>query len=227
MSRKTHARFHNGRNPHVKGIRLSDESGELTHLILSGMFGEDRLLLSLQGVGEIVEDVIVITDDALEPDDLPSYRQDRAIESDGWEALYASEDISPTDLHGIVIAVVDGRVAVTGNVRERKAAEDVGASLRKVEGVLSVEDETFSDREIEMSLTVVLAKEHRDVSSRLLVHSQLGRIELSWPASADASMHATMQLVRSVPGVRAVENNLARANAFPVGPEQEASEAKP
>ena len=227
LSRRTQAEFHNGRRPRVLGVRISDEDRGLTHLILSGLIGEDRLLLSLQGVGELEGDVIAITDDALEPDDLPSYRRDRDMKSDAWEALYASGYISPTDLHGIEIAVAEGRAILTGNVRERDAAEDIGVILRNVEGILSVEDGTVSDRELEMSLTALLAREHRDISDRLRVHSQLGRIEISGPALAETSMHAIMQLVSSMPGVLAVEERSATPNAVPGEPEQKVSEARP
>ena len=227
LSRRTRVEFHGGRRPHVKGIRISDEDGGLTHLVLSGLIGEDRLLLSLRGVGELDGDIVAINDDALEPDDLPSYRRDMDIKSDAWEALYASGYVSPTDLHGIEIAVAEGRAMLTGNVRARDAAEDIGVLLQNVDGILSVEDGIVSDRELEMGLTALLAKEHWDISERLLVHSQLGRIEISGPAPEDASMPAIMQLVRSMPGVREVEHKPATANAFPGVPEQEASEARP
>ena len=227
LGHDTRAEFGGGGGPRVMGVRMSDDDKHLTHVVLKGMIMENRLLLALEDIGGIDEDYITTAEEALEPDDLPSYRRDGDIENDAWEALFASGDLSPTDLHGIAIAVVDGRVAITGNVREREAARDIGDILRTIEGVLSVEDEAVSDRELEISITALIAREHWAVRDQLLIHCQMGRVEIGGPMPTAASLHAIMQQMRSMPGVRSVEDKLVMANTVLDEPGQEVSAATP
>ena len=227
LSRETRVAFHDRSGRRVLGVRMSDGDKRLTHLVLKGKITENRLLLALEDISGIEADFFATADEGLEPDDLPSYRMDDDIENDIWEALFASGDISPTDLQGVEIAVVDGQATLAGNVRERATAKDIGVILRNVEGVLSVEDAAASDREVELSLAAYLSREHRDIFDQLLVHCQMGRIEISGAIPTEASMHAILQQVRSTPGVRTVEENLVIANAAPGETEHEVSEARP
>ena len=209
----------------LKGLRLERQDSSLTHLIVARPgLGRRSLLLPLDRIIELGSARIALDLETADLIGFPDYRLDRDIKGDVWEALYASEQMSQVDLKGIRVHVVDGLVALEGNVRTSSVARQAVAIAASVSGVAGTDDRLVSDWEIDLAVASYVSKQVPEYSAGIVVHTQLGTVILEGHLSSDQARDAIARGIRSIAGVRSVEN-LVDTPSPPPAPAPAASSA--
>ena len=203
----------------LKGLRLTQGEHALTHLIVSHRpLGQRSLLLPADKAAGLDSRQITlgIGMGRAEIDNLPAHRLDHHIESDIWEALYASADISQVDLKGVVVHVVDGVVALEGNVRGPQAAQQAEGVVSSVSGVVGVNARLMDDRDIDLAVASYISREAPRLAADVIVHTQLGTVILQWTVPSTHVRRAMIYGIRLIPGVQVVEDRLEVRAPAPV-----------
>ena len=203
---RTRALLADGASLNLKGLRLSQTDRALTHLVVRhpGLVRRS-LILPADRVTELGPGRVLVGIGKEALDTLPTYRQDHGIESDLWEALYTSEDVSDVDLKSINIRVEDGVVTLGGNVRIVSAVKEAERLARSVDGVAAVDNRVVTDWDIELAVASHISREAPRISDGVAVHTQLGTVTLEGHLPSVGDRNA-FKGISSIPGVRRVED---------------------
>ncbi len=176
-----------------------------------GMSRADRCV-PLDRVAQITPRRIVLNGVGADRDDLPPYHADPAIVAAVRAALRQEAAFRPNaDWIAIQVACRAGMVLLRGNVRTLWHRYRAEAVARAVPGVRAVRVELTIDDELRKQVMEVLRREPRLAGVPLQIDVSLGLVELRGQV-ADATRGAlAIARVRAVPGVRAINNELASA----------------
>ena len=193
----------------LRGLRTSREDSSLTNLMVGRTWpGRRRALVPVDAVELIGRDEIGVNIRGPELDALSSYRLDRGVEDDLWEALYTSGELSRADLSGIRLRVEDGLVALEGNVTASSVGAEIEAALIYVDGVAGVTNRLIGDWDVELAVASYISGALPKHTDGISVHTQLGTVRLEGYVSKAEDREPILEGVRSIAGVRAVEDLL-------------------
>ena len=207
VTSRTRVLLEDGSRLRLRGLRTSREDCCLTDLI-AGFAApvRRRLLVPVDAVTLLGRDEIGVSIRGPELDGLPSYRLDRDIEDDLWEALYSSGELSRADLGGIRLRVEDGLVTLEGNVKASSVGTEIKAALSPVDGVAGVTNRLVSDWDVDLAVASYISGAVPKRSNGILVHTQLGTVRLDGHIAKEVDRDPIVQGVRSIAGVVAVED---------------------
>lgn len=159
----------------------------------SGALPMDRV------VDETVERIVL----DLRPDELaalPEYRPDDELAADAERAIEDDEIIRRLSARYLTVTACNGVVAVTGNVAWSAHRHRIEDAVRKIRGVLDLQNTPVGDDELEITVAQALGRDPRTRRFIIPVHATLGFVRLSGDVPAVA-----LDLARAVPGVRGVQ----------------------
>src|SRR5579885_2096429 len=124
---------------------------------------------------------------------------DDELKMDVVDALWNDDLLRRVDLPFVRVTVQDGIVTLEGNVVtgiHRLRAEEI---VRKVPGVLDVQNHLIGDEELEIAVAQALGRDERTRYQLIRVRAVQGIVRLSGEVSAAAE-----EIAARVPGVREV-----------------------
>ena len=194
----------------LRGMRVSRDTSSVTRLVAGrGGLGWRRLLLPVEALAELGSKEITVAAGRSDLDGFPTYRLDHDIETELWEALYASEDVSDLDVQGIRLWVLDGVATLEGNVRNSSARADAERVARSTDGVAAVDDRVVVDWDLELAVASYISRTAPQLLPDLVVHAHLGVVRLEGRDSSRETKDAVIQGIRSIPGVREIKDLVA------------------
>ena len=204
----------------LKGVRLSQGDHSITHLVLGRPGpGRESRLLSAERVAEMGPREITLSIGKADLDRLPIYLPDTDIEDMLWEALQASEEVWDVDVKGVRVRVDDGVVHLEGNVRTVAAVAESERLARSTNGVMDVVNGILSDWDLDLVVASKIAAIDPQHSDSVVVHTQLGTVIMEGHVPTVEAKDALVQGLRSIPGVRSVQDRVEVTPPAPVAAE--------
>lgn len=187
-------------------VLVDPQSGTMTHLVVEEHGTGRRVIVPAEWVQELQEGAIVLSRWNPYAPGVPTYiatRDDAAIAADLADRLQASQALSR------VQAQLEGGVAqLSGNVAtidEKAAAERLA---RETPGVIDVRNAISADTALLGQVTAALAADRRTALVPIEVIADRGIVTLRGEVPSPEVRSAAEQIVRSVPGVITVINEL-------------------
>ncbi len=191
----------------VAGLRVSSTDLSVTHLLVRRQWPSTvTRLLSIDWIEQISPWRLAASLDMGRFTSLPRLRPDGVIERDVWDAL--TDSVSPLDLEGIDVGVTAGTATLKGNVRLREASDTAAAAIERADGVVTVDDQLITDRDVELAVASEIAALDPALSGMVEVRSHLGTVELRGSTPSDEVHDNVIQASAGVHGVRKIENSL-------------------
>ena len=131
------------------------------------------------------------------------------VEQAVHQTLYDSEPLRQSKAT-INVAVAEGVVTLTGNVRTRTHIDFATTLARRAAGGREVRSQLFADTDIENEVAIALAMDPRTrlTTDRVAVTALLGSVMLTGVVDSADQKAAALGLARSVPGVWEVVDGL-------------------
>ncbi len=201
----TEIHLDNGGKLQLKGLRFTGENHLLTHFIVTHP-KRGNLLLPLETATEFNSRRIKVSIVQTALIELPVHRLDSGIEDDLLNALFQSDDVPQVDLGGIQAKVVDGVIQLRGNVRTPFVINEVEKLARAIRGCVAVDNQLASDWEIGLAIASYISRTLPRLSDSVIVNTQFGTVSLEGNVSSDADRDAIIQGVKSIAGVKEIED---------------------
>jgi len=172
--------------------------GYATHVVIRrGPFDSHRLVVPVDRVVDATLERIVLD---LRPDELatlPEYRPDDELAADVERAIGGDEIIRRLSAPYLSVTARNGVVTVTGNIAWSAHRHRIEDAVRKIRGVLDLQNIPVGDDELEAAVAEALGRDPRTRRYIVPVRATLGFVRLSGDVPAVA-----LDLARAVPGVR-------------------------
>jgi hypothetical protein len=189
----------------MRGLVLNIGSLAITNLLVGGG-GNPRVVPAAQ-FQNMTTGSSSTPLDAAQIDGFPVYRSDSEAQRNAVAAL---AEAGLADAYSAVqVRVIGGIAHLTGNVPFPLDAEEVEVAVRGVRGVLSVENDLYADRDVEVEAAEEMAFEGVTRQGLVLTRSSLGRVNLSGHLDSTDNIVRAIALVDAVPGVLSVEHDIA------------------
>ena len=189
----------------LKGLRFTGENHMLTHFIVTHP-ERGNLLLPIDTATEFNSRRIKVNIVQTALTALPVHRLDSGIEDDLSKALFQSDDVPQVDLSEIQAKVVDGIIQLRGNVRTPVVVNEVEKLAHAIRGCVAVDNQLASDWEIDLAIASYISRILSRLSDSLIANTQFGKVSLEGNLSSDADRDAIIQGVKSVPGVKEIDD---------------------
>lgn len=181
-------------------------SGTFRHFVVSrGVRNE--VVLPAVDVASIESRLISVKPAVLGATPILPYRPDNELR-DAVRERIESFDRMRIDLPGIVIHVIDGVVWLKGYVSSelnRRIVEDLVSGTT---GIAELHNELIPDNLLAADVSMALARTAATSQEKIGVYPALGVVRLRGFVSSDEKRKAVAEVARSVPGVKAIENEL-------------------
>lgn len=135
---------------------------------------------------------------------LPRFQPDSYIHRQVEYILYDHDGEEGLDASAISIAVRDGVVTLSGNVRADMASGLAARLASSVAGVVEVENQLMSDWDVQLAASKAIVQDSIAPQGVIMVNSSLGQVRLEGAVSDQETAERAVQAVRAVPGVREV-----------------------
>lgn len=188
------------------GALVEAERRTAVELVIGKRLGR-RLRVATNHIG-FEGKVLTLT---VQPDTLPDYVSDGELEFRVRDALAVDRFLTPDDRRCLTVAIVDGRVTMSGNVRTKIAREQAERAAMRVPGVVSVENRAISDIELEPMIGQALQAAGVAHAVNVYIRSSLGDVTLDGTAPSARAVEDIVRAISRVPGVRSVINRVAIA----------------
>jgi len=181
-------------------------------LIAHGIVGQKRRV----PVGQVTFEGKTLTP-AVQAEKLPPYVDDSTLHRHVRRALAADRLLTPDDRHAMAVDISAGAVILTGNVRNRSAAERAALVARAVEGVVDVRDDLVDDPQLEQAVGAALDRAGLQRVAAVYARSNLGDVTLFGEAHSPAAVDEIIRAVSQLKGVGKVESRLQVQPPAPAG----------
>ena len=206
----------------LKGLRLTGENHLLTHFIVAHP-KRGSLLLPLETATEFRSKRIKVSIVESALIGLPMHRLDSSIKDDLLKALYQSDDVPQVDFSGIRAQVVDGVIQLRGNVRTPVVITEVEKIARAIKGCVAVDSQIASDWDINLAIASHISLKLPRLSDSVLMNTQFGMVSLEGYVSSDEDKDVIIQGVKSIAGVKGIDDLTEVRVPVPVSVEQATS----
>lgn len=199
-----------GRAGRVARVVAHSQHGHRTYLIVrQGRLQPREFRVAYNWVHSIAPDQVTLS---LCKDDLaqqPEYRPDDEIAEAVEDLFHGAEAFHDhADYLALQASVEDGTVTLRGNVRNSARRLEAEQIVRRIRGVIAVENCLFADDEIEWKTGWVLQRDPRLQASGLRVETCLGLVRLYGQIGSLSQRALATTIVTQVPGVHAINNGL-------------------
>jgi len=194
----------------VAAVLMYNDRGYPTHLVVRHGRWRTRLFrVPFAWVTGITPNHVVLGLSKHELQQHPVYRTDDQIADEITHMFHGAESFHACPSFVMVrVDVRHGVVVLRGNVHDRELRQKAEQIVGRVDGVLALRNQLRTDDEIMWQADWVLRHDRRLEVRELHVDSCLGVLHMrGYVASAEERTLAA-QIVKQVPGVHAVRNNL-------------------
>ena len=189
----------------LKGLRFTGENHLLTHFIVASP-EKGNLLLPLETATDFNSRRIKVSTVKTALTGLPLHRLDSSIRADLSEALYLSDEIPQVDLREIQVKVVDGIIQFQGNVRTPLVITEAEKTARAVTGCVAVDNQLVSDWEIGLAIASYISRKLPRLSDSVIASTRFGKVTLEGNVSSDEDRDTIIQGVKSITGVKEIDD---------------------
>jgi osmotically-inducible protein OsmY len=188
-------------------IAIHPGSGELSYIVVHHLRPGQDMLLRGDVVIKIESGQITVSLPEATLQTLPPYRIDEELQADVERVIF---ELTPlhVDLHGITTRVVDGVLYLDGNISSSLRGEIVEDQAVGIQGLLEVKNRLIGDDVLASNVALALGHDPHTRDLPIGVYPRLGIVRLSGAVHNDQQKDAAEEIVKSVPRVRGVENNL-------------------
>ncbi|HSH79106.1 MAG TPA: BON domain-containing protein [Herpetosiphonaceae bacterium] len=201
-------------------VLLDRQTHHATHIVVrrgwpGALWSKRDMVVPLDWATEITPKRITLEADPWQLEQLPEYRPDDEIAEDVRQALYDAPVFHEgADFFSMRVAVRDGVVELSGNVRNSTRRWEAELIARRVPGVLDVRNELIADDALELEVERTLRHDERLQVKDLRAEAILGLVRLRGRVPTLEQRELAAQIVRHVMGVQAV-NNALRIDSAP------------
>lgn len=181
-----------------------------THVIVqTGRLIQRDIALPLQWVAHVTGNQVMLRVRRRHVSRVLPCVTDELLEAEVREVLYCSSEFRANDaFQSIAVTVRDHEVTLQGNVRTLWRALLAETITRQVRGVWNVQNELIGDDELEDAVLHTLRRDSRLRLPPLHVRASLGQVTLTGQVRTAEEVAQVLLLVRRVPGVRTIDNQL-------------------
>jgi osmotically-inducible protein OsmY len=189
-------------------VAVQPLSGTLTYVVAHQLAAGQDTLLNAAYISEVSSEGIVLNITAETLKGLPPYRSDRELQREVEAALF---DLYPLhiDMRGIKARVLDGVLYLDGNISSALRADLVERQVMSVPGLLEIKNNLVADDTLAGEVALALSRDPRTHGLPIGVYPRLGIVRLSGAVRTAEQKRAANEIVRSIPGVREVIDDLA------------------
>jgi osmotically-inducible protein OsmY/sporulation protein YlmC with PRC-barrel domain len=184
-----------------------DSKGQVQHFaVRKGRFLSHDVYVPVEMINRIDARGVWLTIDRAVLERLPSYQPDPVIAEEVDQALWRDEVLRIIDYEAIDFDVQDGVVTLRGYAStstNKKRAERV---VRKVPGVLDVENRLITDEEVAIAVSKALGRDERTRHQNILVSARHGVVTLNGEMESAEDWAAAEEVAASISQVRGVVN---------------------
>jgi osmotically-inducible protein OsmY len=188
-------------------IAIHPGSKELSYVVARHLRPGQDTLLHAHVVTKIDANQITVSLPEATLQTLPPYRTDEELQKDVERVIF---ELTPlhVDLHAITMRVVDGVLYLDGNISSSLRAEIVADQAVGIQGLLEVQNRLIGDDALASNVALALGRDPHTRDLPIGVYPRLGTVRLSGAVHNDLQKDVAAEITQSVPGVRAVENDL-------------------
>lgn len=192
---------------YIDHLLVDKESEEITHLVIRQGLLPFRAIIPISLVKEVGDQTVYVPLSRKQLKKLEKFtpRADRDILSEIEDKLQADEKY---DLGQIKVSLADGLVSLTGPVTSVLGKERAQRIAEGVKGVLGIENQVRTDKEVSSRVTMVLLTDPQTLLSKIDVGCQRGIVTLSGKVDSEETMAAAVEIASRQPGVLHVDNQL-------------------
>ena len=185
---------------------IEPSSGRMTHLVVEERGTGRRVIAPQAWVRELHEDAIVLHTWNPYQAGVPTYTPPR---SDAELATAVRQELAQNpDLASVQVDVQGGVARLEGNVASVEAKADADARARGVAGIVGVDNALTPDTALTGRVTAALADDPATALVPIEVISLLGVVTLQGVVPTPEVKEQAERIVRRIPGVRTVINEL-------------------
>ena len=140
--------------------------------------------------------------------DLPSYRPDEEALARAERALRNADPTGGTTYGAVQMEVHDGTAYMTGNVRLPIQKAEAERAVRRAPGVIDIQNDIFTDGEVEIAIAEDAARVGLTRSGILLIKCSLGRVTLTGSLASEEQVRQATSLAGATDGVLEVATDI-------------------
>lgn len=187
-------------------ITINQETGALRHLVVDRpLHGE--ALVNGGMIATITAKQITADLGALQPGQLTPYRPDAELRDEVYSRIYDYARMRP-DLPGIEIHAIDGVVWLKGWVSSDVNRRIIQNLLENIPGMAELHNDLVADNQLAAAVSLALGHDPRTAAQRIGVYPKLGEVHLRGVVQSPQVSTAATEIAATVPGVKAVFNEL-------------------
>jgi osmotically-inducible protein OsmY len=141
------------------------------------------------------------------PGELAEYHFDDDILEQIKRVIVEDRNLMPDDKRYVHASVEGGAVTLTGNVQVRASREYLATLVRRVPGVVSVDNRAVDDLDLESAIGTAILREGL-AHARVYARSKLGEVTLYGAVASPRQAEDVERAIARVPGVRVAKNQL-------------------
>jgi|GEM_PF-5880994 len=194
----------------VADVVVHPHGGYPTHIVVQqGRLQPRQFRVAFNRVSGITPDYVELNLSQLDLVQQLEYCPDDEIAEVIEAAFHGAEAFHDHgDYLAIRVTVKDGTVTLRGNVRNSARRLDAVQIVKRMRGVIAVENILFSDAEIEWNTAWVLQRDPRLQTRNLRVETCLGLVRLHGKIASVSQRALAAIIAKQVPGVHAINNGL-------------------
>lgn len=186
---------------------VHSDSGELAYIVAHHLRPGRDTLLREDVITKIDPNQFTVSLPEAALQKLPLYRRDEELQAEVEKVLF---ELTPlhVDFGGIALRVLDGVLYLDGNISSSLRAELVEDQVVSIRGLLEVKNRLVGDDVLASDVALALGRDPRIHDFPIGVYPRLGTVRLSGAVQHEQQKTIAEEIVKSIPGVRGVDNNL-------------------
>ena len=186
------------------GVTLDVASGDLVRLLVRSPGLASGRLVPVKMAHRETKGQVTLRLSREELHRLPRFQPDSYIHRQVEYILYDHDGEEGLDASAISIAVQEGVVTLSGNVRADLASRLAARLASSMAGVVEVETQIMSDWDVQLAASKAIVQDSIAPQGVIMVNSSLGRVRLEGMVSDQETAERAIRVVNDVPGVREV-----------------------